>query len=341
MIEPLSTSSSNDRRPAGRWAVTWCVALLMAVGSLTGYEWFWRQSGYRSAFPDNERIWAWYRGQLREPSFAVALLGASRMQRGIDLDALSRGLDTLPIQLAVAGSSALPVLEALATDPHFTGTVLYSIAPAFSFNKRLARKVRAKQQRWVNYARHVPAYFGFEQGLRNRLQDALVFRSPDLSVRRVLQALVTDRQLPLPSYRQMASDRSLQILTERQVVAETPALLAALYAKTAMPYSDAELQPLVHYVDILVSMLTEKGGRVVFLRLPSFDDVRAFESLHYPRDRYWDVMARQIGAPFIHFEDYPELRRYSSGDGSHIDERDQSGFTQALVGVLEQRLAEP
>ena len=61
------------------------------------------------------------------------------MQRGVDVDELANSLQRPIIQLAVEGTSGLPVLENLAADPRFRGTVVVSIAPAFSFNRKLSK----------------------------------------------------------------------------------------------------------------------------------------------------------------------------------------------------------
>ena len=38
----------------------------------------------------------------------------------------------------------------------------------------------------------------------------------------------------------------------------------------------------------------------------------------FSKENFWDLMQQNVDAPFIHFEDYPELAGYVSADGSHI-----------------------
>ena len=60
-------------------------------------------------------------------------MGDSRPLFDLDLDELEKGLGKRPVQLAIAGSCAFPVLADLANDESFHGTIICSIVPGMFF----------------------------------------------------------------------------------------------------------------------------------------------------------------------------------------------------------------
>ena len=143
-----SISSSNAAK--SDWLKTWLLATGLALATLAAWEITLRQAGLEAGFSDNRALWLSARDNLAQPDpSAIAVLGASRVQRGVDVDELSRQLQRPVVQLAVEGTSGLPVLENLAADPRFRGTVIVSIAPAFSFNRKLSKLDEGNQAEWV------------------------------------------------------------------------------------------------------------------------------------------------------------------------------------------------
>ena len=64
---------------------------------------------------------------------SIVIIGDSRGWFDLDLDELEKGLGKRPVQLAMAGSCAYPVLADLADDETFHGTIICSFVPAFVF----------------------------------------------------------------------------------------------------------------------------------------------------------------------------------------------------------------
>lgn len=88
------------------------------------------------------------------------------------------------------------------------------------------------------------------------------------------------------------------------------------------------------WVEQQVEKIQGRGGRVVFIRMPSSGEVRRIEFLTWPREKYWDQFAASIAAPAIHFEDYPSLSGFNCPDGSHLDENSARQFTRNLLKIL-------
>ena len=64
---------------------------------------------------------------------SVVIVGDSRGWFDLDLDELQKGLGKRPVQLAMAGSCAYPVLADLANDESFHGTIICAFVPRLFF----------------------------------------------------------------------------------------------------------------------------------------------------------------------------------------------------------------
>ena len=86
----LSTSSSSERVPQGGWLRTWIVTLVIVAVVVTGWEWFVRARGLGDvAVANTAELWVRERERAAAlGSDALVLVGASRMQGGIDLETL-------------------------------------------------------------------------------------------------------------------------------------------------------------------------------------------------------------------------------------------------------------
>ncbi len=126
-----STSSFERVIPALPWrgiTVTVVVAVLIVVAA---WEVYCRSLGYEPTLNETDDLWAETRRRVQPES--VVIIGDSRAWFDSDLDALEQGLGKRPVQLAMPGGGPYPVLEDLANDESFHGTVLCSVVPALFF----------------------------------------------------------------------------------------------------------------------------------------------------------------------------------------------------------------
>ena len=127
---PSSTSSFDFQRPipALPWRGLLLATLLATVLGTIAWEIRARSLGYAPMLNDTSDLWADWREKVQPDSLVI--IGDSRALFDLDLDALEQGLGHRPIQLALVGSCAYPILENLANDEKFHGTVIASIIPA-------------------------------------------------------------------------------------------------------------------------------------------------------------------------------------------------------------------
>jgi hypothetical protein len=81
-----------------------------------------------------------------------------------------------------------------------------------------------------------------------------------------------------------------------------------------------------------VRAIRERGGEVVFVRMPSTGPFREIESAAFGRDGHWEELLRRADAAGVHFEDHDDLQDVEVPEWSHIRAGDTDRFTRALIG---------
>jgi hypothetical protein len=134
----LSTSNSKTRVSEIRWRPIIRGAVALLILFLIVFEDLHRVRGYVPNAPDDKQAWFINRDKLhRNSDRAIVFFGASRMHQAINVRTAVDSSSHNAVQLAIEGSSSLPVLLYLSSDPHFRGTVVFSIPPAFTFDAKL------------------------------------------------------------------------------------------------------------------------------------------------------------------------------------------------------------
>jgi len=86
-----------------------------------------------------------------------------------------------------------------------------------------------------------------------------------------------------------------------------------------------------------VEAIQARGGKVVYVRMPTCDERWEADDLLQPKARFWDQLAARTHAIAIHFKDDPELAGFGCPDTLHIDSRDAPAFTRRLLAILRMR----
>jgi hypothetical protein len=314
------------------------LAAVIAVLALGAWEWHWRQRGYEPALYDDRDLWAQHRRQAiavdQERNFTV--VGASRIQLAFSTRAFEEILpDWQATSLAINGHYPLAVLDDLGADEDFAGVALVAIDA-----RGLAHWYRDMSEPWV---RHYRRDFGpqrrIERHLLTAAQQSLVVAGSPFNLARRVSGWI-DGQPPPKPYALLQRDRTIAADYGQ---ADVPGLRAHFAHALAEDYEARPAPSTEQWLDDLdsvaraVNAIQERGGHVVFLRMPTSDDHWRLDSENYPRARYWDLLAGRVGAPTIHFQDEPELAALDLPDTSHIDQRDRARFTRTLVEILRER----
>jgi hypothetical protein len=311
------------------------LALLVAAGTIAGWEGLWRARGHEPSLYDDRDLWAAHRARVShvDQTRNFAVIGASRIQLAFSTGAFEQAMPGWEAtSLAINGTYPVAVLEDLAADEHFAGVLLVAVDA-----RGLAHWFRDMSAPWV---RHYERDFGpqrrAERKLLSALQRRLVSAGSEFNL---VQRLVGwfAGQPPPRHYTRLLDDRTIAADYEQ---ADVPGLRRHFVASLAEDYRQhpppdagrwlADLEP----VRQAVRAIQSRGGRVVFLRMPTADEHWALDRDNYPREHYWDRLGAATGAITIHFEDYPTLTALELPDTSHIDQSDRARFTRILTGIL-------
>lgn len=353
-----STSSSrvDQSRLKISGAVAWAFAL--ALGFVAFMEWRLSANGFVATAIDSEQLWAKERRHAsRAGSNAVILVGASRIQLDVDLPTLRRSTGLEPVQLAIDGSGYLPILEGLARDPTITGTVIvdYKVAAEPAVPVRDTADIYQANYEAQATQPFLPD-FAWSEGrlsdlLRANLRSYADGARPITSfLMRVLPSGETPQYLltlpdrsRLADYRQVAMPAFYLARVARNLGAPPPAddadpvrLEAQLRAgvEALVPQSPTYEQARYRRILAATRAIEARGGRVLFIVMPTSGLVRRIDDRSFPREQFYDRFAEEVGSRAHYWSDYASLREFTCPDGSHLDRRDRERFTLALAEVL-------
>jgi hypothetical protein len=349
VAQPVPERDIPDRA----WHAIWLGALALALALTGAWEWHWRAFGVTPSYGNTDTEWAQQRQRIDNgEGNATVLIGSSRTLFDVQLPEWEKIRGERPIQLALEGTSSLPVLQDLAADPKFTGRVLVGVTPSLFFTGFAYRgeTVKAAHKEgpsgrignWLSMHLIEP-YFAFDDSdfalarvIERQPWPTRPGMHPHIDVRKLSNSdadrnthmwskLVTD-----PSYRALARRVwSQQFTGPLPPALGTPAKLAAVE------------QQQIDLAVAAVKTLRARGVRVVFLRAPVIGPYYAFEERIAPRARTWDVLLKRTGVPGIEFSDYPQLQGFNQPEWSHLAAPDASRFTAALVPLVENAFGEP
>jgi hypothetical protein len=325
-----------------KWLKTWCLAVFLATAIIGSLEAFWREHGHLPSVVDDKDLWAFHRQRADSGgSKTLVLCGASRMQLDISLDAL-KGMvpDYAVAQLAIDGAHPVAVLRDLAGDNKFCGIVLCSMI-ASGFETRNWDQ----QQPYVDYVHHGATLNNtINKLISARLQATFTLLDPYLKLKGMTDRFLNTGHwpgIPKPKYLTTRFDRSrqadygkLEIESHRTYRIQR---LKEYYDIKNVPVDPEEWLKQAKKVEPFVKAIQSRGGKVVFIRLPTAGEHWELDERYYPKHLYWDRFAAFTAAETIHFGDFPQLSRFELPDTSHLDFRDTRKFTISLIEILKEK----
>jgi transposase len=340
--------------PPAPWRGITVVVTVIVIAATTAWELYSRSLGYSPTLNDNEDLWAAARRRVQPES--IVIVGDSRAWFDLDLDEMQRGLGKRPVQLAMAGSTAWPVLADLANDKNFHGTIICSFVPSLFFAPPGTPPMIRAEKGVKRFHNQTPAQRASES-LAMPLEEHVAFLKPDdLS----LEALLNDLPIPnrrgalvppsFPPYFQTEDRERRARMWEK--CAEPGSELAKKIQQIWLPLftppppptyvpkevffaeMDRGIKKRFADVQAAVEKIRSRGGRTVFVRLPHSGGLKELEDRDTPRARTWDPILKITGAPGIYYSDFSELAGFSCPEWSHLSAGDSVEFTKRLVPHL-------
>jgi hypothetical protein len=276
----------------------------------------------------------------------------------VDLDVLRDATRLQPVQLAIDGSGFVPVLENLAADDAFRGTVLVG----YEDNVVASADADAVAAEYVGAWQHelgahgMPTFASIEGRLTYLLHASLRSYAdgarPGTSVRtRAFARESTPQYLFTFAHRERIADYNRVPMPAFYFTRVLKELHEDVAMRSGMTWGDADkeirrrldampaeddafFRGRIKHIAELVGTLQARGAKVVFVELPASGLIRAIEDKRYPKDRFWDRLVAESGAPTMRTRDDPVLAAFNCPDGSHIDVRERPRFTAALAAFL-------
>jgi hypothetical protein len=336
------------RVPGQRWRASAWLALALLVAGVGVWELKMRSLGLRTAdIDDGKSYWAVERRKVDTgPRDQVVIVGDSRILFDTNLDEWRRVSGIQPLQLAIAGTSAVPVLQDLADDEHFAGLVVLGIVDAGpdlpiglarstaytkypgteSPSQRFGQRIGVLLQRRFAFLDSSLTLFGFFADLPFQERAGVVKFFFAGAETWKLGEVFENRQTAMWS--RIEQDPNLQAYWRGL----WSGLFKTRMGTQAIPQSliQAQIERLVPSIE----KIRNRGGAVVLIRPPSADPLRAIERTAIPRQQGWDALVRDSRSVSIHFEDYPEMQGLNLVEYSHLSADSAKKFTRAYVNVL-------
>ena len=307
-----------------------------------------RRAGYQVQFPYVDDLWTrqWLRLESL-PSEQTVLIGASRMQYGMHLDAWENRTGERPLMLAWPGAPFSPVLSALARRESFRGNVYCSVAPSFSFAgaknvwvTQMSGLLHGVAQKRLSLNYHLGRHLRTRLHNNLRILNASAF-SPLVNAHQALR--LPDRHATLPPLiplfvRYIDQDLQMRHTHELETNVELQQQVKDIFVTVMAAqqfYGPCDMDLLMPQTVAEVRAIKARSGNVVFVRFPSDGGFLSFESKYYPREAFWDRLVRETGCLGIHFQDHPELKDFLCPEGSHLIESDAIRFTQRFLDIVD------
>ena len=338
----------------------WVLLALMTVGLTAiltlSWELYCRQLGYAPTLNDTEDLWASQRALVDEDPKRTVLIGTSRILFGFNIDVYEDAMGERALQLATVGTNPGSYLQDLADHPEYSGTVIVGVVPSLFFTPGgpTVEKPKNYLKRYREWSPAQRVGLFFSMVLEHRLA---FLNQKDLTLNKLLLKLkLPERErfkipLEFPPYSYQVDKVRQGGLTdqvERNVDFQKriQQILVHLFKPPPPPENksqeeinadqDKSVSDILKQTKSRVDKIRSRGGKVVFLRLPSTSEVRDIENEYTPRADYWDQILKVTAAPGIHFEDYEELSGFDCPEWSHLSKPDAIEFTRRLIPLFQE-----
>lgn len=288
----------------------------------------WSRRGFQSGVRDTPERWAL--AKMTVTSHSTVVVGTSRSLSALDPSVWKVTSGHPLIHLGLLGVSPEQTLDLLAHDPSFVGTVLVDFAPYWIFNLR--RNARLGNQ---NFAAAQDAWKTLQsspsrrwEGWLRRRAPRLPLRHPDLNWPGLLSAALRGRLPRVPNSTARDDRFHAHRFSPRNPFSKD---LRDTYLNEGADDTVAERDSILAGLREDVNAIHLRGGKVVFLLIPTCGEVRDLEEIRYPRVDYWEVARQTIDAVFLDDTDPALDREWRCADLDHLDEHDVPAYTRAVA----------
>jgi hypothetical protein len=328
-------------------AKTALLTLLIVSVAVISWELYLRNKGVTKAYDDGPPLWADKRAMVYEPADkATVFIGSSRIKFDLDIETWQTITGEKAVQLAVEGSSPLPVLEDLAADEDFKGKLIIDITEPVFFSPGAPRDAITRSS--ITYFKERTPAQKASLLLNTALESGLVFPEKE---NYSLNAMLDKLEIPsrkgvfmMPIFpmdfsrntfarQSKMSDKFLKDTTLQNKVKAIWSFFGEM-ARSMPPVPEGVITGIFTRTKVAVDKIKARGGQVIFVRTPSSGPMGMGEKMGFPRDKFWDKLLVVSGSPGIHFSDYPAIAKFVCPEWSHLSPADAIVFTKHFIDIL-------
>lgn len=323
------------------------IALVISTIGLITWESYWRSQGYEPNLNDDKHLWADQRAKVDYSTEDDAIIiGSSRALFDIQLNEFEEETGTRPIQLAIPGSSPLPVFHDLVHNTEFNGTIIVGVTSVLMFSTLYPEAMFwNRPQTKVDHFHNRTYAQRLNHQLSLPLQKNLVFLSADeelfdddIDLKSLLRRLkVGERVTPavgIVNFSNTTEDRNTMMLEKTVSDSSFTRKVTNFWEFMLKVTPPPEPKPTMEYFVNDAREFTGRGGNIIFVRCPSSNPFRAGEEHILPREDVWEELLRQTNARGYHYEDYEQLKNLECPEWSHLSAKDAKFFTTELAKIM-------
>jgi hypothetical protein len=335
------------------WRGITAAVVLVVIVAASAWELYCRSIGYGPTLNDNADLWTSARKRVKPDS--IVIIGDSRGLFDLDLDELQKGLGKRPVQLAMGGSCAYPVLADLANDKNFHGTIICSLVPRL-FVAPPGTPPMDRSEKAVRRSHTQTLAQRASQYLAMPLEEHIAFlKQEELTLDDLLKRLpISNRSYALvsprlpPYFRTLDRERRARMVEDCARPGKLQSTIQQIWLPLFSPPPPPTYIPKEEFakqmgqaieqrfrdVAAAVQKLRNRGCKIVFVRLPNSGGLKALEDRVTPRAAFWDRIIKDTAAPGIYYEDFPDLARFKCPEWSHLSAEDSVEFSKRLIPHL-------
>ena len=324
----------------------WLITAIFLLVAFAAWEWKWRAWGAEPTYRNSDASWSMQRRRLDTgEGDKTVLLGASRVLFDVQLPVWERVLGERPIQLAVEGTTPLPMLEDLAENAKFTGRLLIGVAPDVFFTGFGYREGVLK-----HYKKETPSHRAGHWLSMHLIEPFFSFYDDDFKLFTVLKRQKWPTRPGVPDFTDVrklsmqSPDRDTWMWSKVETDPAYRDLCRHVWAQffdVPMPGMETPADrervgnEQIDRTAAAVGKLRSRGVPILFIRPPTNGPYFDFENRDFPRAKTWDPLIAKTETPGIHFEDHPELQGFDLPEWSHLSASEANRFTEALCRLIQ------
>jgi hypothetical protein len=324
------------------------LATVLSIISVASWEFYLRHRypDLTISYDDNSALWANKRAMVYEPKDRTTVfIGPSRIKFGLDISTWETETGNHAVQLALIGQSDWDSFDDLANDKNFKGKLIVEVVEDLFFIRDPADgdKVRANIAYYHTITPTQKASFQINHVLESRL---IFLNQDNFSINAMLSKwnLPKRKDVWLPpvfpvEFTPVSFDRQSYMTPNFVTDTNLQNQVKKVWNPTGAPWIpppliEDSLQAVFKSAKADVDKIRNRGGEVLFVRMPITDRFEEGTEKAFPRKVCWNRLLAITGCQGIFNRDYPAIDHFECPEWFHLSPEQAVIFTKNLIKIL-------